>query len=129
MKRILCFFLPCAILAALAACGGRDDGTPSESTDSGPENAAASSPDFQDTSDSTDAPAPTASGKPLIVYFTADENAEPDAVSSASIVSVDGTEKGHVRAVADIIAAETGGALFALTTETRYPADRDGVIE
>lgn len=39
----------------------------------------------------------------LIAYYTADENTEVDAVTSASVVAVDGEDKGRVRSVADMI--------------------------
>lgn len=68
----------------------------------------------------------TSGGNVLIVYFTADENREVDAVTSASLATVDGVEKGRVRAVADMIQAGTGGELFAIQTETGYPADGGG---
>ena len=72
---------------------------------------------------------PAASGNVLIAYFTADENRAADAVTSASVTTVDGTEKGLVRAVADMIQAETGGTLFSIQTAVRYSGDRDEVIE
>lgn len=71
----------------------------------------------------------TSGGKILIVYFTADENREVDAVTSASLTTVDGVEKGRVRAVADMIQAGTGGELFAIQTETGYPSDGGALID
>lgn len=50
-------------------------------------------------------------------------------MTSASVTTVDGTEKGLVRAVADMIQAETGGTLFSIQTAVRYSGDRDEVIE
>ena len=69
------------------------------------------------------------SGNVLIAYFTADENRAADAVTSASVTTADGTEKGLVRAVADMIQAETGGTLFSIQTAVRYSGDRNEVIE
>lgn len=43
------------------------------------------------------------SGNILIAYYTADENTEVDAVTSASVVAVDGEDKGRVRSAADMI--------------------------
>ena len=65
----------------------------------------------------------------MIAYFTADENREVDAVTSASLTTVDGTEKGRVRAVADMIAAETGGTLFSIQTSAGYPSDGGELID
>jgi flagellar basal body-associated protein FliL len=50
----------------------------------------------------------------LVVYFTAAENSDVDAVNSASVTVVDGVAKGNVRAIADEIAAQTGGDLFSI---------------
>lgn len=65
----------------------------------------------------------------LIAYFTADENREVDAVSSASVTTVDGTSKGLVRAAADMIAEGTGGELFSIQTVVKYSGNRDEVID
>lgn len=69
------------------------------------------------------------SGKILIAYFTADENTEVDAVTSASVVTVDGEDKGRVRAVADMIQEVTGGDLFSIQTSVQYPADGGELID
>lgn len=68
-------------------------------------------------------------GKILIAYFTADENTEMDAVTSASVVTVDGEDKGRVRAVADMIQGVTGGDLFSIQTSVQYPADGGKLID
>ena len=65
----------------------------------------------------------------LIAYFTADENRAVDAVTSASVTTVDGAEKGLVRAIADMIQSETGGTLFSIRTAVPYSGDRDEVID
>ena len=69
------------------------------------------------------------SGNVLIAYFTADENRTVDAVTSASVTTVDGAEKGLVRAIADMIQSETGGTLFSIRTAVPYSGDRDEVID
>ena len=61
-------------------------------------------------------PADTQNSNILIAYFTADENTEADAVTSASVVKVDGEDKGRVRAVVDMIQEVTGGDLFSIQT-------------
>lgn len=65
----------------------------------------------------------------LIAYFTAGENSDVDAVSSASVVTVDGEAKGCLRAVADMIQAETNGTLFSIQTSVKYPGDGGALIE
>lgn len=67
--------------------------------------------------------------KVLIAYFTADENTEADAVSSASVVTVEGEDKGCLRALADMIAEDTDGELFSIQTSEKYSGDRDEVID
>lgn len=44
-------------------------------------------------------------------------------MTSASVVTVDGEDKGRVRAVADMIQEITGGGLFSIQTSVQYPAD------
>lgn len=68
-------------------------------------------------------------GNILIAYFTADENTEADAVTSASVVAVDSKEKGRDRAVADMIQEVTGGDLFSIQTSVQYPADGGKLID
>lgn len=65
----------------------------------------------------------------LIAYFTAAENSGVDAISSASYTTIDGTDVGRVRAVADMIKEGTGGELFSIQTETVYPADGEELID
>lgn len=65
----------------------------------------------------------------LIAYFTAAENSGVDAVSSASYTTIGGEAVGRVRAVADMIQAETGGDLFSIHTSTVYPADGGELID
>lgn len=71
----------------------------------------------------------TGGGKTLIAYFTADENRAADAVTSASVTTVDGVDKGRVRAVADMIAKVTGGDLFSIQTSVEYPEDGGELID
>lgn len=65
----------------------------------------------------------------LIAYFTAGENSDVDVVSSASVTTVDGEEKGRLRAVADMIQAQTGGTLFSIQTSVDYPGDGGALID
>ena len=68
-------------------------------------------------------------GRVLIAYFTAGENSDVDVVSSASVTTVDGEAKGRLRAVADMIQAETGGTLFSIHTAEKYPGDGGALID
>ena len=58
--------------------------------------------------------------KVMIAYFAVAENSDVDAVSSASVIS-SGDPRGYPKFVADVIAEWTGGTLFSIRTETRYP--------
>ena len=58
--------------------------------------------------------------KIMIAYFAVAENSDADAVSSASVIS-SGDPRGYPKFVADVIAERTGGTLFSIRTETRYP--------
>lgn len=66
--------------------------------------------------------------KILIAYFTAAENSGVDAASSASYSNVNGKAKGRIRALADMIQAETGGELFSIQTSVVYPSDGGELI-
>jgi flavodoxin len=52
-----------------------------------------------------------------------------DAVSSASVTTIDGVAKGNVGAMADEIAAYTGADLFSIQTSVEYPGDIDELID
>lgn len=80
-------------------------------------------------------PAPQASAQPegvsniLIAYFTAAENSGVDAIASASYTTIDGQAVGRLRAVADMIQANTGGDLFSIRTSVIYPTDGGELID
>ena len=117
MKRLLSAILAGILAFSLAACGAKQppsSALPSEAP-SAPVSAAPSSSQTENVQ--------TSESNILIVYFTADENREVDAVTSASLTTVDGVEKGRVRAVADMIQAETGGTLFSIQTDVGYSSD------
>ncbi len=73
--------------------------------------------------------ADTDGSKILIAYFSAGENSDVDAVSSASVTTVGGEAKGRLRAVADMIQVETGGTLFSIQTSVEYPGDGGALID
>ena len=116
MQRLLAAGLSAALALSLSACGG-DTPAQNDNTTAAP------------SGESTGAAQPADYGNILIAYFTADENTEPDAVSSASVTEIGGEEVGRVRAVADMIAAETGGELFSIQTSVEYPEDGGALID
>ena len=68
-------------------------------------------------------------GNVLIAYFTAAENSVVDAVSSASVVTIDGEAKGCVQTVAEMIQETAGGELFSIQTSVDYPGDIGELID
>ena len=144
MKRLLALIALSAVL--LAGCGKSDDSDngvkPSQTAKQGgsaktTEAAAADSP--ADTTDGTAASAedtaagsqqaPAAEGGILVAYFTPAENGENDAVSSASKVNFWGEEMGNAEAMANVIAAYTGGDLFSIQTVKDYPLDYNALVD
>ena len=103
-KMIICALLTVALILSLASCGGSGDAVNSGNADVDTE------------------------GKILVAYFTAAENSGVDAVSSASVVTVDGEAKGVSQAVAEMIAGETGADIFSIRTSTVYPANMGELI-
>ena len=121
MKRISALFLTVLLALHLSACGGT---SVPESKESVPAQnvTAASTEQARETNGSSPK-------KILVTYFTAAENSDVDAVSSASVVTVGGTAKGRVQALAEMIQAETGGDLFSIRTSTEYPGDIGKLID
>ena len=117
MQRLLAAGLSAALALSLSACGGGATAAQNDNTTAAP------------SGESTGAAQPADYGNILIAYFTADENTEPDAVSSASVTEIGGEEVGRVRAVADMITAETGGELFSIQTSVEYPEDGGALID
>lgn len=111
-KRFGVFLICAALIFQASGCGNSDE--PARPT----ENAG------------TENTEKTVDGKRiLIAYFTAGENSDVDAVSSASVVTVNGEAKGRLRAVADMIQAETSGTLFSIQTSVKYPGDGGALID
>lgn len=127
MFRAFSFLLIAVMLFTLTSCGKADDTQNkteqgnrqqiAEASDGSTENTASSN-----VSDNSDA-------KILIAYFTAAENSGVDAISSASYTTVGGNAVGRVRAVADMIQAQTDGELFSIQTANIYPADGGELID
>lgn len=117
MKKLIALLLAAMLIFTLAACStGQNDDTQTEPPASDVN--APETPSVTEGQENADG-----ENKILIAYFTAAENSDVDAVSSASVVVVDGVAKGSVQAVADMIQAETGGDLFSIQTEFDYPGD------
>ena len=70
---------------------------------------------------------PGAGQRILIAYFAVAENSDVDATSSASVVP--GTDKGLSRYIAEMIAERTGGELFSIQTEVKYPGKYDPLAD
>ncbi|MCC8023786.1 MAG: flavodoxin [Clostridium sp.] len=70
-----------------------------------------------------------AGGGPYGPIGSLDENADLDAVSSASIQLIDGEVQGSTEAVARMIQEQTGGELFSIRTVQDYPVDYDALID
>ena len=112
MKRYVAVLMAAAVTFSLAACGNEKSNV-SDGAEPEQENSA-----LQNTENEQEAAASLqeADGKILIAYFTAAENSGVDAVSSASYSMVNDETVGWLRAIADMIQAETGGELFSIQT-------------
>jgi len=143
MKRIIAI-LTAALTLSLTACSNTDSNS-TESTNSnlqGSTNSTRSESSSAPTSstdnsseqgsqdESSAAPDNNESGSNiLIAYFTAAENSGVDAVASASYSMVNGEPVGRLRAIANMIQAETGGDIFSIQTSIVYPADIGELID
>nr|WP_325196059.1 flavodoxin [uncultured Oscillibacter sp.] len=119
-NRYFAFVLAAFMTVSLTACGG--------SGNSVQQPPPAGSQSVESTGNQTETPDFSGS-KILIAHFTADENTEVDTLTSASVTTINGIQKGRVRAVADMIAEETGGDLFSIQTSVQYPADGGALID
>ena len=76
-----------------------------------------------------------ADGKTLVVYFTRIGNTGEgfpegvDATTSASLQQTDEGLKGNAQMIAEWVADETHGDIFAIESEDLYPADYDATVE
>ncbi len=121
MKRITALFLTALLALHLSACGGT-------SVPEAKESAPAQNVTVASTEQASETNA-NSSKKILVAYFTAAENSDVDAVSSASVVIVDGMAKGRVQALAEMIQSDTNGDLFSIQTSTEYPGDGGKLID
>ena len=142
MKKLLLLLMAAAIVLSLAACGGNAPSSQSPSSAADAASPAADTPSSSTESSGSTESSLSSKGEEdaegeedgsgsniLIAYFTAAENSGVDAIASASFTTINGTAVGRLRAVADMIQAETGGDLFSIQTSVVYPADGGELIE
>ena len=121
--RFIAGFLALVMVLTLTACGK------AAAAEDAPTAAPQPSEAAQTADETAEANGKAGGSNILIAYFTAAENSGVDAVSSASVVTVDDTAKGVSQAVADMIAERTGGELFSIQTSVVYPADMGELID
>lgn len=113
MKRRLTSLLCAALILGAAACGARTEDAPAPQT----------APELRE-ADAQNAETP---GGVLVVYFSRVGNTDfpddVDAVSGATLSMEGDTLKGNAQRMAEWMADEAGGDLFAIRTEETYPAD------
>ena len=131
MNKLFALILAWAMLAALVSCGTSTGNT------SGTETGSLNETAFQEgQEDRNEAMPPNEAVSPvssdtnvLIAYFSRVGNTDfpedVDAVSSASLLRKDGALYGNTQYVAALIQQATGGDLFLIETEEKYPADYD----
>ena len=133
MKRLAVLLLVIALTASFIACGNSTNSSTSvpNSQSTASSQRETSLPASQNVEDFE--PVDDSSGKSesniLIAYFTVAENSGVDAIASASYTTIGGSAVGRVRALADMIEAETGGELFSIQTQTVDPADGGELID
>ena len=134
MKRKKCevCLLGMILVLHIAGCGNAQPSSDAGNGNAASEETVQSSGESQEIisgENTSDENASGEDGKILIAYFTAGENSDVDVVASASVTTVDGAAKGRLRAVADMIQAETGGTLFSIQTSVKYPGDGGALID
>lgn len=152
MKKILPLFMTAVLLLSLAACAKQNAST-SESTPPPSASAASGSqtePVPEDDAGESDG---EEGSRILIAYFTRLDNtdatleeilqgggpygslgssledADVDAIASASITLVDDEARGNVETLAQMIQSATDGELFSIQTVASYPVDYDTLID
>lgn len=130
IKSISCIISAASLLPALTACGKSDSEKPDAASGQAQSSIQTDNSVSADSSETNRENENSGSdSKILIAYFTAAENSGVDAISSASYTKVNGEAVGRIRAVADMIADNTGGELFSIKTETVYPTDGRKLID
>ena len=131
MNKLFALILAWAMLAALVSCIKNTGNT--SSTETGSLNETAFQEGQEDRNEAmppNEAVSPVSSDtNVLIAYFSRVGNTDfpedVDAVSSASLLRKDGALYGNTQYVAALIQQATGGDLFLIETEEKYPADYD----
>ena len=118
MKRAATILLAAALALGLAACSAAPD-----SSAPAPTSAPASEPAAAGSAETADG------GRILVAYFTVPETDGVDAVAGASRVVTDGEVLGNTQYIAQLIARQTGGDLFAIQTVQEYPGSHDALLE
>ena len=142
---IISCILAAALLIGLAGCGrsgsGQSGRGPSGTVSAAPEQEESQADTMADSSETSagqqaggqeesHGESSAASGSNiLIAYFAEAENSEVDAISSPSVTVVNGETKGRMRALADMIRAETGGDIFSIQTSVDYPGEIGALID
>lgn len=145
MKKLIAFTAIAAVL--LTACGSTaDSGTKpaqtakevgSTKTEAGTsaetETAAAAEdnagPSETEQAEQSETEESTAEGGILVAYFTPAENGVNDAMTSASKVNFWGEDMGNAEAMANVVAAYTGGDLFSIQTVKDYPLEYNDLVD
>lgn len=130
MKRIFSIILAAILSVSLAACGSKEQKTPSGGVIERPRQS-------QDADDSQNngqsggngQNSASAGSKILIAYFTVPETDGVDTVSNASRVAKDGKVIGNTEFIASVIQETLGGDLFAIETVQNYPGTHEPLIE
>lgn len=65
----------------------------------------------------------------LVAYFTAAENGETDAMTSASKLTFWGEDMGNAEAMANVVASYMGGDLFSIQTVKDYPLEYNDLAD
>ena len=131
MNKLFALILAWAMLVALASCGTNTGDT--SNTKTGSLNETAFQKGQEDRNEAMppneDVPPVSSDTNVLIAYFSRVGNTDfpedVDAVSSASLLRKDGELYGNTQYIATLIQQATGGNLFLIETEEKYPADYD----
>ncbi|MGN1110105.1 MAG: flavodoxin [Oscillospiraceae bacterium] len=130
IKKLVCFVSAFFVLSALTAC--RNTNAQKQDAASGHTQSSVKTENSLSSESTGTAPEEeknNSESRILIAYFTAAENSGVDAVASASYTLINGAAVGRVRAVADMVADNTGGKLFSIKTETVYPTNGGELID
>lgn len=154
MKKITAIFWTVVLMFSLVACSVNTEQEETRSSQSSPQTEQVS-PEAVPEDNETGSASVDAAGDTniLIAYFTRLDNtegsleeiilgggpygslgdsledADVDAIASASITLTVGQTQGNVETMAQMIAAATGGQLFSIQTAQSYPADYDELID